>query len=197
MSDFQSEGACPIQVICSNFCRCGSVAERVLAKDQTGVQFSVPAYKFMKTYKHKEDFKRRFGVSVSSVHHRLHRILICKLLKQLKKFNCYRCKLSLSEEDFTIDHKVPWAYAKNGLELFLDYKNIAFSHFSCNARHARSHTPNNRKAHLKRRKVRKSNETWCSREQKFRLTSNFGKDRSNRTGYQSMCNSCRSTSRSK
>ncbi|MEE9215519.1 MAG: hypothetical protein V3U54_12220, partial [Thermodesulfobacteriota bacterium] len=96
-----------------------------------------------------------------------------------------------------IDHKIPWAYATNGLELFLDYKNIAFSHFSCNAKHARTNTPNRRKASLKKRKMRKFCETWCSMEQKFRLTSNFSKDISNRTGYQSMCNRCRRKSRSK
>ncbi|MEE9214708.1 MAG: HNH endonuclease signature motif containing protein, partial [Thermodesulfobacteriota bacterium] len=88
--------------------------------------------------KSKNDFQKRFGISAIAVRSRLQRILIRQLLKELGRFKCYRCKLSLNNDDYTIDHKIPWAYATNGLELFLDYKNIAFSHFSCNAKHART-----------------------------------------------------------
>lgn len=53
---------------------------------------------------------------------------------------CFRCKKSLTRNDFTIEHKVPWLKAPNASELYYSLDNIAYSHLRCNS--AASRRPN-------------------------------------------------------
>lgn len=45
---------------------------------------------------------------------------------------CFRCNEPMTENNITIEHKKEWQYSNNPLELFMDLKNITFSHHKCN-----------------------------------------------------------------
>jgi len=58
--------------------------------------------------------------------------LVFHYAQKLGLTNCYRCKKSLTREDFTIDHIESWRNKPDAKELFFDLTNIRFSHLSCN-----------------------------------------------------------------
>ena len=73
-------------------------------------------------------------MSISTASSRLFKILLFENLKRDGSCICYRCQKKInSPEDLSIDHKIPWMYKNNAIDLFFDLKNIAFSHRSCNS----------------------------------------------------------------
>jgi hypothetical protein len=86
----------------------------------------------------KEDFKTRFGVSVSTARTQLINRLMFDMIVQLNKNTCFRCHNAMTVKDFSIEHVIPWAWEENAHELFMDVNNITFSHRRCNSAHGRN-----------------------------------------------------------
>jgi hypothetical protein len=79
--------------------------------------------------------KKKFvqlGMPIGTASHRLRKMVMLQLLRELKKDFCLRCLATINDpEDLTIDHKIAWLDVSQ--ELFWDLDNSGFSHKLCNA----------------------------------------------------------------
>lgn len=73
------------------------------------------------------------GISYSTASYRLVKDLLWKYIQVSDDNLCYRCKLPMTREDFSIDHMQDWLNSDNPVELFFDLENIKFSHLECNS----------------------------------------------------------------
>ena len=86
------------------------------------------------TYEH-------LGVSYSTASYRLTRLMLFRFAQKLEMDSCFQCGEKIEKvEDLSIEHKVPWLYSEDPIELFFSEENIAFSHMDCNARAGRQLT---------------------------------------------------------
>jgi len=75
------------------------------------------------------------GLSVGSAGHRLLRLILLDLIRQLAIDQCFRCGAPIENvRALSIDHQTSWRFATDPQKAFFDLDNIAFSHLSCNAR---------------------------------------------------------------
>ncbi len=123
------------------------------------------------------------------------RSLIFNLAKELNRDICYRCKSKVNFADFSIEHKIPWAWKNNSLDLFMDYKNIAISHKTCNSGNVRN--TKRRKLSQKNKRRFKNNLWKCSKCDDWKTKDCFHNNKSTISGKESMCKSCRREYRSK
>lgn len=73
------------------------------------------------------------GMPHGTAANKLRKLLLFDMAGRLGKLNCYRCNKPIETvEEFSIDHIQDWEYSNSPKDLFLDVKNIAFSHFICN-----------------------------------------------------------------
>jgi len=80
----------------------------------------------------------QLGIAHSVACQRLRKILLFDMAQRLNLTKCYRCGKEIADiNDFTVDHIVPWRDSHDPLGVFLDLKNIAFSHHACNSGAAR------------------------------------------------------------
>lgn len=78
------------------------------------------------------------GKSYQAAMVHVRRRLLFKCLQKCGDNVCHRCGETIeTDEELSIDHKIPWMYSENAKELFEDLDNIAFSHRSCNYAHRR------------------------------------------------------------
>lgn len=73
--------------------------------------------------------KEQLGISSGAANYKLHKDIIWYLIEDK---NCYRCKLPMTRETFSIEHKINWLNSENPKDLFFDLNNITFSHLKCN-----------------------------------------------------------------
>lgn len=84
--------------------------------------------------KKEEQLLMPFGTA----NNRLRKALLFKYVKKAKENYCYQCGSEIeSMDEFSIEHKIPYLYSEDPLELFFNTENIAFSHISCNIGAAR------------------------------------------------------------
>lgn len=138
--------------------------------------------------KYKKDFKERFGVSISTARTRLIKSLLFKLLNENDKNKCFRCNLTMTLEDFSIEHVKPWAWEENGFQLFMDTENVSFSHSYCNSKYIRKSIT---------RTKRKTNGMLakCSGCEEWKDRALFNKNKANISGLQAKCIECRKKER--
>ena len=75
----------------------------------------------------------QLGISFGAASNRLRKLILFNLLKKHNENYCYRCNKKINNSnELSIEHKKPWLYSKNPVELFFDIENIAFSHLKCN-----------------------------------------------------------------
>lgn len=80
----------------------------------------------------------QLGIPSGTASNRLKKLIMFNLLKQLNKNFCHQCGSEIESEDqLSIEHKVPWLDSENPVKNFFDLQNIAFSHHSCNCSAAR------------------------------------------------------------
>jgi hypothetical protein len=78
------------------------------------------------------------GMSHGTAGGKLRKNIMYKYVRKAGEHFCYKCGSEIeSVDDLSIEHKEPWLYADNPLEMFMDLDNIAFSHLSCNQPHIR------------------------------------------------------------
>lgn len=145
--------------------------------------------------KYRDDFKKRFQVSVSTARSQLITNLLFNFAQQLGKDICHRCNQKIERESFSIEHIKPWAWEPNGYDLFMDMDNIAFSHLTCNSGHTRF-TERSRAAASSRGNRRiKGDQLECSSCLKTKDKADFHKNKTTPSGHESLCKPCRKAKR--
>lgn len=75
----------------------------------------------------------QLNMSFNKADSRLKKMILFDLVKKLDLDICYRCNNKIENiGNLSIEHKIPWMYSVNPIELFFDLKNISFSHLKCN-----------------------------------------------------------------
>lgn len=76
---------------------------------------------------------KQLGMHLGTASGKLKKSLMFSMVKELNRDVCFKCgKLIESENDFSIEHKVPYLDSEDPIRLFFDINNIAFSHLKCN-----------------------------------------------------------------
>jgi len=83
--------------------------------------------------------KIQLGMSKGRARHILITKLIFEFICHANLNSCHRCKLPMTVDSYSIDHKVDWLDSLNPLEVYLDLQNIGFSHKICNSLAAKRH----------------------------------------------------------
>lgn len=122
--------------------------------------------------------KKKFvqlGMPIGTASNRLKKMVLLKLLRELKRDSCLRCSgIIESAKDLAIDHKRPWLDVS--AHLFWDLSNIGFSHSRCNS--------------IARRTTALAGTAWCTGHAAFLPLCDFGKNKTKWAGVQSFCESC-------
>lgn len=84
----------------------------------------------------KERKQKQLGMNPGTASHRLIKDILFTFIQE-KGIKCYQCNKSMTRNDFSIEHKIPWLDSENPIELYFNLDNIAFSHLSCNIGAAR------------------------------------------------------------
>lgn len=83
-------------------------------------------------------YEKQLGMDLGTAQHRLRKQVLFRLVKETCGIKCYRCSKDMSEDDFTLDHKVAWRNSPKAEALFWDSDNVAWSHSVCNTQASRS-----------------------------------------------------------
>jgi hypothetical protein len=98
--------------------------------------------------KNNEKKDKQLGMPLGTAANRLRKSIIFMLLKKLNLNFCHQCDAEIeSEEQLSIEHKMPWLDSDDPVKMFFDLENIAFSHLGCNvgaARRKKHGHPSNR-----------------------------------------------------
>lgn len=80
-----------------------------------------------------EKKNKQLGMPLGTASARLRKKILFSLIKECGKNVCYQCGKPIeTEEELSIEHKIPWLDSNNPKELFFSIDNIAFSHLRCN-----------------------------------------------------------------
>lgn len=75
----------------------------------------------------------QLGMPIGTASGKLRKSLFFEFLKRLNLHYCFQCGSEIcSEDELSIEHKIPYLDSENPVKLFFDLDNIAFSHLSCN-----------------------------------------------------------------
>lgn len=118
---------------------------------------------------------------------RLWKKAVWGLLESLGMSDCFRCGSPMSEQTYSLDHRLVWRGVS--ADLFWDAENIGWSHHACNLEAARKVTP---KPEPKRRVVVDGTLT-CAACRKTKSAEYFGKSSRAWNGYSSYCLDCART----
>jgi hypothetical protein len=130
----------------------------------------------------------QLGIPIGTATHRLRKLLLFHLARELKLNRCHRCRQAIhSPDDLGIDHKEPWLDVS--VERFWDLGNVAFSHKLCNTR-ARRSAVGRKLGPSPLRNVGPPGLAWCNSCNKFLPTASFNRNRSKWNGLQSFCKPC-------
>ena len=84
----------------------------------------------------KQEKQRQLGMNPSTAQAKLLKDILFFFVNR-DEIKCFQCSGTLTRENFSIEHKVPWLHSESPRELFFDLDNIRFSHLSCNYSAAR------------------------------------------------------------
>jgi hypothetical protein len=122
------------------------------------------------------------GIPFGTATARLKKSLLFLLVVETKRNFCYKCNLEIKTEDeLSIEHKIPWETSENAKELFYDLNNIAFSHLKCNKRSFIID---------KRKKIGPEGTAWCIKHKDFLPIYLFSKNSNHWNGLDHMCKEC-------
>ena len=77
--------------------------------------------------------EQQLGMNPSTASNRLVKDILWKYIQASSDDMCFRCGLSMSRDNFSIEHKDSWLDSEDPLDLYFDLENISFSHLSCNS----------------------------------------------------------------
>lgn len=82
--------------------------------------------------------KIQLEMPIGTASSRLKKSIMFSLIKSIGLDSCFQCgDKILSEDQMSIEHKIPWLDSEDPRGLFFDLDNIAYSHLSCNIGSAR------------------------------------------------------------
>lgn len=113
-------------------------------------------------------------MSHSTASNRLIKDIIFNFIKDKP---CCKCGESMSRQDFSIEHIVPWLDSEDPVKLFFDLENISYSHIKCNIGSARKTklTAEQQEAKRKEKNDRRRNsyrETYTTEKRRERYLKN-------------------------
>lgn len=74
---------------------------------------------------------KKLGMNHTTASRKLLRMILFNILKKHGENVCCKCGLEIIDINrLSVEHKIPWL--NNGIHLFWDLDNIAFSHIKCN-----------------------------------------------------------------
>lgn len=76
--------------------------------------------------------KIQLGMNPSTASNRLVKDILWDFILKSNQNYCYHCKGSMTRDNFSIEHKIPWLDSECPVDLFFDLNNISFSHHKCN-----------------------------------------------------------------
>lgn len=83
--------------------------------------------------KYSDKKAKQLGMPPGTAANKLRKSILFKLLKESKQNFCFQCGAEIeTEEELSIEHKVPYLDSEDPKKLFFDLDNIAFSHLFCN-----------------------------------------------------------------
>lgn len=130
------------------------------------------------------------GISYGTACNKLKKQIMFSLLQRLGEDTCFKCEKTIDDvSELSVEHKVPWENRENGVELFWDLDNIAFSHLRCNV----PHTYRNGNSHLNEQAP--TGTLWCSGHKTYINISEFWRNYTQVTGYDSRCKRCKAYER--
>lgn len=139
------------------------------------LEMSTPAYR--------QQYADLLGMPLGKANFRLWKQAVWHLLQDLGRDVCFRCNKPMTEDTYSLDHYTVWRGASAAL--FWDPANIGWSHHRCNVAEARYVSrPNPKRRHVIEGKLH------CSRCNRDKLVSEFGKSTRAWNGYASACLDC-------
>jgi hypothetical protein len=125
----------------------------------------------------------QLGMPYGTAVGRLRKKVLFSLLQKYKEDTCCKChKIIETEEELSLEHKIPWLYNSN--DLFWDLDNIGFSHKTVCNKPDRPY----RKGPLLRNYPQGM--MWCNIHKRLLPEDRFWRDSSRRRGYQQRCIEC-------
>ncbi len=88
--------------------------------------------------KARDKYEKQLEMDLGTAQHSLRKKVLFDLVKETCGVACYRCSKDMSEDDFTLDHKIAWRNSPKAKKLFWARDNIAWSHSVCNTQASRS-----------------------------------------------------------
>lgn len=82
----------------------------------------------------------QLGMGLGKANEILRKSILYSLVTHLNKSDCSHCNDSMSLNNFSIEHIIPWLHSTSPKELFFDLNNITFNHLKCNIKKARKNT---------------------------------------------------------
>ena len=77
--------------------------------------------------------EQQLGMNPGTAANQLRKIILFDFVKINHLDICFHCNdIIKSENELSIEHKVPWLDSEDPKGLFFSLENIAFSHLSCN-----------------------------------------------------------------
>ncbi|KKM26627.1 hypothetical protein LCGC14_1582910 [marine sediment metagenome] len=137
-------------------------------------------------------FYQSTGVHLSTARQRLIKKILFNLAQEAGRDECFVCGDLLSLEDFTLEHKKPWLYEDNTLELYMNVDNIGFSHHACNSGRSRKDTPG-RASKAKSQEKYDENHKFCPGCKETKKLEDFSKHSARASGREVRCRRCRSS----
>jgi hypothetical protein len=126
-----------------------------------------------------KSYREQLGMPLGTATHKLRKMVILELLKQLKRSNCCRCKLPIqTAEEMSMDHIEPWRNLD--VSKFWDVNNIGFSHKACNVPHVY------RNGHPVR-ETSPQGFSWCSTCKEHKPITEFSKNKRRANGFANQC----------
>lgn len=77
------------------------------------------------------------GMSMGKARNILIRKLMWQMIVETGRTSCYHCGKEMTEDNYSIEHVIPWRYSEKPSEMFFELDNISYSHHSCNSAAAR------------------------------------------------------------
>ena len=112
----------------------------------------------------KKKYAEQLGMDVGTAQNRLVKDVLFKLASDAGLNICHQCGGSITQPEFSIEHKEPWRNSENAYDLFFDLENIGFSHRACNYSAARKIAP---KCNSDEERKQRKNELGRTRYKKY------------------------------
>jgi len=146
----------------------------------------------MEEYNKKKN--EQLGMPHGTANNRLRKTILFSLLKKYGENICFQCGKEIeTEEELSIEHKIPWLDSGDPASLFFDLDNIAYSHLSCNVGASRREykVESGKKVGGHNKIIHPEGHRICSCCHESKTLDNYTFNRTKVSGYQDECKECK------